>query len=130
MEDFATVKPPFCVESSEFYDSDCGSTAWARVLFIAWNILSMYIFVNLFVSLIYESFSYVYQRSSGLAVVDRDEIRRFKEAWRSVDPAGTGFISKEAFPRLLGELSGVFEMRIYDAEDSVSQILEIGRAHV
>lgn len=130
MEDFATVKPPFCVESSEFYDSDCGSTAWARVLFIAWNILSMYIFVNLFVSLIYESFSYVYQRSSGLAVVDRDEIRRFKEAWRSVDPAGTGFISKEAFPRLLGELSGVFEMRIYDAEDSVSQILEDVRSDV
>ncbi len=84
----------------------------------------MYIFVNMFVSLIYESFSYVYQRTSGLAVVDRDEIRRFKEAWRSVDPAGTGFISKEAFPRLLGELSGVFEMRIYDQDDSVRQILE------
>ncbi len=84
----------------------------------------MYIFVNMFVSLIYESFSYVYQRTSGLAVVDRDEIRRFKEAWRSVDPAGTGFISKEAFPRLLGELSGVFEMRIYDQDDSVHQILD------
>jgi hypothetical protein len=124
MEDFAQVKPPFCVEGETFFDSDCGSTAWARVLFIAWNIVSMYIFVSLFVSLIYESFSYVYQRTSGLAAVDRDEIRRFKEAWRSVDPSGTGFISKEAFPRLLGELSGVFEMRIYDNEDSVRAILE------
>ncbi|KAK1781344.1 Ion transport protein-domain-containing protein [Copromyces sp. CBS 386.78] len=124
MEDFAKIKPPLCVEGVEFSDSDCGSTAWARALFIAWNIISMYIFVNLFVSLIYESFSYVYQRTSGLAMVDRDEIRRFKEAWRSVDPAGTGFISKEAFPRLLGELSGVFEMRIYDSRDSVRQILE------
>ncbi|KAH8675332.1 ion transporter [Xylariales sp. PMI_506] len=124
MEDFAGINPPFCVESADFSDSDCGSTAWARVLFIAWNIISMYIFVNLFISLIYESFSYVYQRSSGLAVVDRNEIRRFKEAWRSVDPAGTGFISKDAFPRLLGELSGVFEMRIYNQEDSVQSILE------
>ena len=124
MEDYAQVIPPLCVESSSFYDSDCGSTAWARVLFIAWNIISMYIFVNLFVSLIYESFSYVYQRSNGLSVVDRDEIRRFKEAWRSVDPQGTGWISKEKFPRLLGELSGVFEMRIYDHGDSVRQILE------
>lgn len=124
MEDFAQIKPPFCVEGPNFYDSDCGSTAWARVLFVAWNIISMYIFVSLFVSLIYESFSYVYQRTSGLAVVDREEIRRFKEAWRSVDPSGTGFISKEAFPRLLGELSGVFEMRIYDADDSVRTILE------
>ncbi|OAA61145.1 calcium channel subunit cch1 [Niveomyces insectorum RCEF 264] len=127
MEDFATIEPPFCVEASTFFGSDCGSTAWARVLFIAWNIISMYIFVNLFVSLIYESFSYVYQRSSGLADINRDEIRRFKEAWRSVDPDGVGFISREDFPRLLGELSGVFEMRVYDQEDSVRSILDYVR---
>lgn len=124
MEDYADIAPPFCTDAPNFFDSDCGSAAWARFLFCFWNILSMYIFVNLFVSLIYESFSYVYQRSSGVAALDRDEIRRFKEAWRSVDPLGTGFISKEAFPRLLGELSGVFEMRIYDTEDSVRRILE------
>ncbi|KAK3394540.1 Ion transport protein-domain-containing protein [Podospora didyma] len=124
MEDFARIRPPLCVEGPTFFESDCGSTAWARVLFVAWNIISMYLFVSLFVSLIYESFSYVYQRTSGLAVVDRDEIRRFKEAWRSIDPSGTGYISKEAFPRLLGELSGVFEMRIYDADDSVRTILD------
>lgn len=124
MEDYATIEPPLCVENEEFYLSDCGSSAWARVLFIGWNIVSMYIFVNLFVSLIYESFSYVYQRSSGLAAVDRDEIRRFKEAWRTVDPRGTGYISKDTFPRLLSELSGVFEMRIYTHENSVRQILE------
>ncbi|KAG6015069.1 hypothetical protein E4U54_004335 [Claviceps lovelessii] len=124
MEDFAEIRPPLCVGDSKFFDSDCGSKAWARFLFVAWNIISMYIFVNLFVSLIYESFSYVYQRSSGMSVVDRDEIRRFKEAWRNVDPAGTGFISKEQFPRLLGELSGVFQMRIYQPEDSIARILE------
>lgn len=124
MEDFAQIKAPLCVQGSNLFQSDCGDTAWARTLFVAWNLISMYIFVNLFISLIYESFSYVYQRSSGMAHIDRDEIRRFKEAWRSVDPAGTGFITKEAFPRLLGELSGVFEMRIYEPEDSVSRILE------
>ncbi|KAF5020713.1 hypothetical protein F66182_7275 [Fusarium sp. NRRL 66182] len=124
MEDYAGIEPPLCVDEANFFRSDCGSQSWARILFIAWNIVSMYIFVNLFVSLIYESFSYVFQRSSGMAAVDRDEIRRFKEAWRSVDPAGTGYITKTAFPRLLGELSGVFQMRIYDPEDSVHSILE------
>ncbi|KXJ91978.1 ion transporter [Microdochium bolleyi] len=124
MEDYAAIEPPFCVDSAIFMDTDCGSTGWARSLFIAWNLISMYIFVNLFISLIYESFSYVYQRSNSLVHLDRDDIRRFKEAWRSIDPAGTGFISKEAFPRLLSELSGVFEMRIYDDEDSVGRILE------
>lgn len=130
MEDYASIEPPLCVDNEEFFKSDCGSAAWARVLFISWNITSMYIFVNLFVSLIFESFSYVYQRHSGSAAVDRDEMRRFKEAWRSVDPRGTGYISKEAFPRLLGELSGVFEMRIYTPDDSVRQILDDIRGNI
>ena len=125
MEDFATITYPNCVISDIFYESDCGSAGWARGLFISWNILSMYIFVSLFVSLIFESFSYVYQRSSGLSVVNRKEIRRFKQAWATFDPEGTGFISKDVFPRLLGELSGIFEMRIYAGSDhSVHRILE------
>lgn len=102
MEDFATIEPPFCVQEDDFFNSDCGSASWARALFISWNIISMYIFVSLFVSLIFESFSYVYQRSSGLSVITRDEIRRFKQAWAEFDPQGTGYIAKEKFPRLLG----------------------------
>ncbi|KAI4197860.1 MAG: hypothetical protein LQ346_002874, partial [Caloplaca aetnensis] len=123
MEDYATIRYPNCNVSHDFYQSDCGSSAWARPLFILWNILSMYIFTSMFVSLIFESFSYVYQRSSGLSIVSREEIRRFKEAWATYDLEGTGFISKEKFPRLLGELSGVFEMRIYDGDHSVGSIL-------
>ncbi|KAL5356927.1 Ion transport protein-domain-containing protein [Aspergillus floccosus] len=122
MEDFATMEPPVCIGSGLY--EDCGSAAWARPLFISWNIISMYIFVSLFVSLIFESFSYVYQRSSGLYVISREEIRRFKQAWATYDPDGTGFISKEQFPRLLGELSGAFSVRIYDDEFSIGRILE------
>ncbi|KAI9800334.1 MAG: hypothetical protein M1825_004104 [Sarcosagium campestre] len=124
MEDYATITGPNCVQSDNFLSSDCGSAEWARFLFISWNILSMYLFVSLFVSLIFESFSYVYQQSSGLSVVSREEIRRFKQAWATYDPEGTGFISKEAFPRLLGELSGVFEMRIYNGDYTVGAILD------
>jgi hypothetical protein len=123
MEDFASARPPVCVQGGVF-DSDCGSPEWAMALFIMWNILSMYIFVNLFVSLIYESFSYVYQRSSGLSVISREEIRRFKEAWAVFDPDGTGYISKDLFPRLLGELSGVFEMRIYDGDFTIKKLID------
>ena len=124
MEDYATIQPPFCVLQDNFFQSDCGSHNWAWALFISWNIISMYIFVSLFVSLIFESFSYVYQQSGGRAIVSRDEIRRFKQAWSDFDPNGTGWISKEAFPRLLGELSGVFQMRIYDGDFTVKRIVE------
>ncbi|KAF7588841.1 calcium channel protein [Aspergillus hancockii] len=124
MEDFATMEPPFCTSNAGFLEDDCGSAPWARTLFIAWNIISMYIFVSLFVSLIFESFSYVYQRTSGLYAISREEIRRFKQAWATYDPEGSGYISKEQFPRLLGELSGVFSMRIHDDEFSIGRILE------
>ncbi|KAK5100599.1 calcium channel protein [Lithohypha guttulata] len=124
MEDYAQIQPPFCVVERTFFDSDCGSEGWARGLFVSWNIISMYIFVSLFVSLIFESFSYVYQRSGELAKVSREEIRRFKQAWAEFDPKGTGYISKEAFPRLLGELSGVFQMRIYDGDFTVRNLIE------
>lgn len=111
MEDYAGVVPPFCTIGDNFLSGDCGSAAWARALFISWNILSMYIFVNMFVSLIYESFSYVYQRSSGLSVISRKEIRRFKQAWAEFDPDGNGYISKEAFPRFLGVSC---QLEVYD----------------
>ncbi|KER00875.1 hypothetical protein AUEXF2481DRAFT_45612 [Aureobasidium subglaciale EXF-2481] len=123
MADFTSVVPPYCTIGEHYYDGDCGSDGWAMALFISWNILSMYVFMNLFISLIYESFSYVYQRSSGLSVISREEIRRFKQAWAEFDPSGSGYISKEKFPRLLGELSGVFEMRIYDGDFTVSNII-------
>ncbi|KAI4117180.1 MAG: hypothetical protein LQ345_002531 [Seirophora villosa] len=123
MEDYASIEYPNCNVHDDFLESDCGSAAWARALFISWNILSMYIFVSLFVSLIFESFSYVYQKNRGLSYVSREEVRRFKEAWATYDPEGTGYISKEKFPRLLGELSGVFEMRIYDGDHSVRSIV-------
>ena len=124
MEDFAGVVYPYCTVGEKYIDGDCGSAEWARALFISWNILSMYIFVNLFISLIYESFSYVYQRSSGLSIISREEIRRFKEAWAVFDPNGNGYISKEVFPKFLGELSGVFEMRIYDGDYTVKEIMD------
>jgi hypothetical protein len=108
MEDFAVINAPFCTVGERYYDGDCGSGEWARALFISWNILSMY----------------VYQRSSGLSIISREEIRRFKQAWAEFDPVGTGYISKEAFPRFLGELSGVFEMRVYDGDFTVRALME------
>ncbi|KAK4634786.1 Calcium-channel protein cch1 [Fulvia fulva] len=123
MMDFANIEPPYCTVSEHYYEGDCGSKQWAYALFVSWNIISMYIFVNLFISLIYESFSYVYQRSSGLSIISREEIRRFKQAWAEYDPNGTGFISKDVFPRFLGELSGIFEMRIYDGDFTISNLI-------
>ncbi|KAF3215696.1 calcium channel protein [Orbilia oligospora] len=119
-----SVTTPNCVMSSNFFSSDCGSKGYARFLFISWNIISMYIFVSMFVSLIFESFSYVYQQSGAHNKLSREDIRRFKRAWSRIDPRGTGFIPPEKLPRLLAELDGVFQMRIYDGHYTVKSILK------
>ena len=121
MHDF-TIAEPYCTASSNFYDSDCGSTSWAYFLFITWNILSMYIFVNIVISLVYNNFSYVYQRSGSMSVISRDEIRRFKSTWAQFDD-GTGHVQKDQVARFLSKLEGAFEVRIYPAEFSVRSIL-------
>lgn len=41
------LSEPNCVRGETFFDSDCGSEAYARALFVSWNILSMYIFVSM-----------------------------------------------------------------------------------
>ena len=130
MEDFAGINPPLCVADDDFFESDCGSAPWARFLFIAWNITSMYIFVSMFVSLIFESFSYVYQRSSGLSVISREEIRRFKQAWATFDPDGTGYISKEAFPKLLGVSCTCFNLEFATIDHVSGTLWCIRDAHL
>ncbi|KAI5302638.1 calcium channel protein [Ascosphaera pollenicola] len=124
MEDFAKMTFPYCTIADNFYESDCGSLPWARALFISWNLISMYIFVSLFVSLVFENFSYVYQRSSESTTLSREEIRHFKAAWAKFDPHGTGFIPREDFPRLLKHLSGKFDMRIFSGAFTVGEIVK------
>ena len=81
----STVAFPRCIDSDSYYTSDCGSPTGAYILFISWNILSMYvgrtprltpryIFVNMFTGVVVESFSYVYQRPDG-ASLNREEMR-------------------------------------------------------
>lgn len=117
MHDYA-IAEPYCTASRNFYDSDCGSERWAYSLFIAWNIISMYIFVNIVISLVYNNFSYVYQRSGKMSSVSRREIRHFKATWAEFDD-GTGHIPKSKVARFLSKLEGAFEVRIYPSEYSL-----------
>lgn len=116
------VSPPFCVDGALFTESDCGSHPFAYFLFISWNILSMYIFVNMFVSLIYENFSYVFHRNK--SHISKEDVEKFKLSWQKFDPHATGFIAQEDLPRLLRDTEGYFSMRIYDGEYTIPELLK------
>lgn len=46
MHDY-TVEYPFCSPSKSYLFTDCGTAAGSFVLFILWNVLSMYVLTNI-----------------------------------------------------------------------------------
>jgi len=122
MHDFDLTYPR-CTEGSE---TDCGSTAWAFSLFIAWNLLSMYIFANMFTGVVVENFSYVFQASgSGTKSISREQMRSFKKVWAQYSNPKTRYLERSQFAAFFSKLSGVFEVRIHPVEYRISNIVEI-----
>jgi len=124
MHDFATVYPRCTNAQTTLSDSDCGSVGWAFILFIAWNLLSMYIFANLFTGVVVESFYYVFQMSGGAKAITREEIRSFKKVWAEFANPKTGYLERTNFVRFFSKLSGVFEVRIYPAHYSIPKLVD------
>lgn len=124
MEDFAAIVPPYCTVGELFFDGDCGNPVLARFFFISWKVLSMYLFTNLFISLVYESFSYVYQGFTiKTGTISRNELRQFKDAWALVDPKGTGYIPPSSLAQFTSRIFGALSMRVYDSEFSIANLL-------
>ncbi|KAJ7243891.1 Ion transport protein-domain-containing protein [Mycena haematopus] len=121
MHDYA-IEYPRCTNADSEENSDCGSAAWAFTLFIAWNLLSMYIFVNMFTGVVVENFSYVFQTSGNSKSITRAQMRSFKKVWAEFANPKTGYLERSRFVPFFGKLSGVFEARIYPAEFSVPNI--------
>ncbi|KAF9423938.1 calcium channel protein, partial [Podila epigama] len=122
MHDF-TVERPQCVnEPTNYLLSDCGSTGWSYALFITFNIISMYIFTNMFIVVVMHNFSYVYQIAPGFSLITREEIRGFKRAWTAIDTEHTGYIREKDLARFLMSLRGIFDLRIYNEEHSILKL--------
>ncbi|KAG0695689.1 Ion transport protein-domain-containing protein [Suillus ampliporus] len=123
MHDFALAYPRCTIESNKLVETDCGSTPWAFSLFIAWNLMSMYIFVNMFTGVVVQNFSYVFQSTGGAKAITREEIRSFKKTWAEYSNPKTGLLEQSRLVPFLGKLNGIFEVRIYPVEYSVPAIV-------
>ncbi|TFK68921.1 hypothetical protein BDN72DRAFT_646515 [Pluteus cervinus] len=126
MHDFALEYPRCTNSSTSKQESDCGSIAWAFTLFISWNLLSMYIFVNMFTGVVVENFSYVFQTSTGGAkAITREQMRAFKKTWGEYADPNTGHLPRAKFGPFLAKLTGAFEVRIYPQENNIKNILAV-----
>ncbi|CEP08594.1 hypothetical protein [Parasitella parasitica] len=122
MHDF-TVEYPNCVLADNYLDSDCGSLRWSYFLFLTFNIISMYIFIAIFVAVVADNFSYVYQIKANFSLVNRDEIRKFKMTWASIDTERTGYVKPNEYMTLF-RANGIFTVRIFEPEYSYKNLVK------
>ncbi|GAA5943198.1 hypothetical protein JCM10213_006241 [Rhodosporidiobolus nylandii] len=111
-----TVEFPRCTNSLNYLFSDCGSEPGAYALFILWNILSMYLFVNLILGAVIENFSFVFQSYNKVTSINREQMRSFKKVWAQFDPERTGHLQPRDVGPFLHRLTSVFEVKIYRDE--------------
>ncbi|KAI8991980.1 Ion transport protein-domain-containing protein [Mycotypha africana] len=136
MHDF-TVEYPNCVVADNYLDSDCGSLRWSYFLFLTFNIISMYIFIAIFVAVVTDNFSYVYQIKANFSLVNRDEIRKYpfsstilsfnfqsKMTWASIDTDRTGYIKPNQYMSFWRKLDGIFKCRIFEPEYSYKALVK------
>lgn len=122
MHDF-TLSSPYCTPSSNYLNTDCGSEGWAYFLFVGWNVISMYIFLNMFTATVVENFSYVFQLG-GKPTLSREQVRNFKKAWAEFDLNRSGYLPKEKFVAFFNRLEGTLQVRVYPPEASIKALKE------
>ncbi|QLQ77885.1 hypothetical protein HG537_0A01320 [Torulaspora globosa] len=118
-----TVSSPYCY-SLNGSDSDCGSKLYAYLLLMSWNVLSMYIFVNMFISLIMGNFSYVYRRGGSKSPIGRRDILNFIEAWAKLDTDGSGDLEFSFLPKLMHSFDGPLSFCIWEGRLTVRNLVK------
>ena len=122
--DDLTIAAPYCFSDPANTYTDCGSTVYAYILLMSWNILSMYIFMNMFISLIITNFSYVYRQGSSHFVINRGEIRKFADAWSVLDTDGVGELEFSYLPKLMHSFDGTFSFKIWEGSLTVRNLVD------
>lgn len=119
-----TVSEPYCSSDDNSTYTDCGSETYAYLLLMSWNIISMYIFVNMFVSLIIGNFSYVYRSGGSHSGINRSEIKKYIEAWSKFDTDGTGELELSYLPRIMHSFDGPLSFKIWEGRLTIKSLVE------
>jgi len=62
------------------------------------------------------------------AYIDREEMRKFKQAWAEVDLDRTGYLRRRQYASFFARLSGIFEVRPYPPHHSIPALVRASAA--
>lgn len=110
----------------------CGNETTALIYFISFMIIVSFIFLNLFIAIILESFETSQDEES--LKVGGATITMFNELWsdEKYDPKGTRFVSVDAFPELMDNLIDeeirqyiIWEEKVRNREFGVADLMDV-----
>jgi len=86
----------------EFGRMECGNQVLAYAYFISFMIIVSFIFLNLFIAIILESFN-TSQNEEGLKI-GQQTLNQFSEIWSEFDKKGKGFIKYNELEQVMNRL--------------------------
>ncbi|EDO17938.1 hypothetical protein Kpol_1010p54, partial [Vanderwaltozyma polyspora DSM 70294] len=121
LEDIA-LSYPECTPNSIL--GNCESSVFAYIIIILWNIISMYIFMNIFASIIITHFGNVYGESNSSDRIKKRHIRNFTKAWKKFDFYGVGYIQFGEITPFLNSFEGPLSFKKWSSEHSIHNIVK------
>jgi len=100
IKDDYTVQFPECTLGDDDHDGDCGLHRVATNLyFSSFLICATYIFLNLFIAVVLENFTFLYSLSNDDALagigVSQKDLADYMKHWDEYDPKSTGLLAKD-----------------------------------
>ncbi|PVU90105.1 hypothetical protein BB559_004791 [Furculomyces boomerangus] len=130
LQDLA-VSEPYCSNYRPILNiSDCGNGLLSYIIFISYNILSMYIFTNLCSVLILDNFVYFCNTYSNYKLLSRNDIRMFKSLWSDFDPKGTGKIHTSQLVKFVNHLYYPFDLKQYSGNYKIKELVKFALAPI
>ena len=108
MHDCMLVKP-YCTENANFWESDCGFPAAARIYFMSFYLIVTFVFLNLFIAVIIENFSLFYSSDED-SLISNTDLRDFQLTWNLVDKNRRGVLTVRQAKLVLRLLKGRLEV--------------------
>lgn len=97
----------------EFGRMECGNQILAYAYFISFMIIVSFIFLNLFIAIILESFN-TSQNEEGLKI-GQQTLNQFSEIWSEFDKKGKGFIKYNELEQVMNRLISEESQMLFDA---------------
>jgi len=90
------LQPPACSSGDDW--TDCGQPAFVTtVYFSAFLVTATYIFLNLFVAVVLENFTFLYSLENASSMesigLTLNDLSKFMKVWDGFDPLNTGFLA-------------------------------------